>query len=493
MKFGKEQKISIEKVIQEKLTQAESMSDMIISKARGTISNMSQMAGMKGLIVNTQGRTIDFPITPSYKEGLSPIEYFITTHGARKGLTDTALNTAKAGYLTRRLVDVAQDMVIREHDCGTKEGFVVRKENIDGLERSIAINMYGRVLAADAVAADGSVVATKGTLVTADIARACEAHDVTEAVVFSPLTCATRHGLCAKCYGLDMARNNLVKFGEAVGVVAAQAIGEPGTQLTLRTFHAGGVTGLDITTGLPRVEEIFERRIPKNPAVVCEMDGEVVEIRTDGDKKIVVVLGNGASQGKDGDQQKEYIVGSRRMIVVKKGDMVRAGQLLTDGSAHIQEVFDFGGVELAQRYIINEINKVYDIHASPISPKHIEIIVRQMFSRRKIKNPGDTPFTTGEVLEYIELSEVNEKVKAQGGTPAKSEVVSMGITEVSLSTKSWLSSASFQHTTRTLINNAVHGEEDILRGLKENVILGNLIPAGTGLSPEFITEDLVQE
>ncbi|MCD8527795.1 MAG: DNA-directed RNA polymerase subunit beta' [Candidatus Pacebacteria bacterium] len=399
-------KISIEKVIQEKLTQAESMSDMIISKARGTISNMSQMAGMKGLIVNTQGRTIDFPITPSYKEGLSPIEYFITTHGARKGLTDTALNTAKAGYLTRRLVDVAQDMVIREHDCGTKEGFVVRKENIDGLERSIAINMYGRVLAADAVAADGSVVATKGTLVTADIARACEAHDVTEAVVFSPLTCATRHGLCAKCYGLDMARNNLVKFGEAVGVVAAQAIGEPGTQLTLRTFHAGGVTGLDITTGLPRVEEIFERRIPKNPAVVCEMDGEVVEIRTDGDKKIVVVLGNGASQGKDGDQQKEYIVGSRRMIVVKKGDMVRAGQLLTDGSAHIQEVFDFGGVELAQRYIINEINKVYDIHASPISPKHIEIIVRQMFSRRKIKNPGDTPFTTGEVLEYIELSEV---------------------------------------------------------------------------------------
>ena len=481
-------KIAIEKHIEEQLDTAESMSDMIRSKARGTISNMSQMAGMKGMIVNTQGRTIDFPITPSYKEGLSPIEYFITTHGSRKGLTDTALNTAKAGYLTRRLVDVAQDIVIREHDCGTKESIRVTPDSIDGLERPISLNLYGRTAAKDILAKDGTVLVTAGTLITSDLAHTCDAHEVSEAYVYSPLTCQAAHGICVKCYGLDMGRNNLVKFGESVGVVAAQAIGEPGTQLTLRTFHAGGVTGLDITTGLPRVEEIFERRNPKNPAIVAEMPGEVIEIRTDGDNKVIVVLGNGAD-GNDTEQQKEYTVSNRRVVTVKKGDTVEGGDLLTDGSASIQDVFDFGGLEKAERYIINEINKVYDVHASPISPKHVEIVVRQMFSRRKINNPGDTEFTTGEIVERVELDEVNERIKEAGKTPAKADIVSMGITEVSLSTKSWLSSASFQHTTRTLINNAVRGEEDELRGLKENVILGTLIPAGTGLSPDFITED----
>lgn len=481
-------KIAIEKHIEEQLDSAESMSDMIVSRARGTISNMSQMAGMKGMIVNTQGRTIDFPITPSYKEGLSPIEYFITTHGSRKGLTDTALNTAKAGYLTRRLVDVAQDIVIREHDCGTKESIRVTPDAIDGLERPISLNLYGRNAAKDILNKDGDVIVSAGTLITADMAKVCDEQEVAEAYVYSPLTCEAAHGICVKCYGLDMGRNNLVKFGESVGVVAAQAIGEPGTQLTLRTFHAGGVTGLDITTGLPRVEEIFERRNPKNPAIVAEEAGEVIEIRTDGDNKIIVILGNGAD-GKGEEQQKEYKVSVRRVVTVKKGDMVTGGDLLTDGSASIQEVFDFGGLEKAQSYIINEINKVYDVHASPISPKHVEIVVRQMFSRRKIKNPGDTEFTTGEIIERVELDEVNARLKEEGKTPAKADIISMGITEVSLSTKSWLSSASFQHTTRTLINNAVRGEEDELRGLKENVILGTLIPAGTGLSPDFITED----
>jgi len=482
-------KLEIESLIAETLPQSVSLSDMITSKARGNLGNATMMAGMKGVIVNTQGRAIDFPIVPSYKEGLSPIEYFITTHGSRKGLTDTALNTAKAGYLTRRLVDVSQDIVVREEDCGTKQSIVIREQTKEGVVKTVADGVFGRVLAKDLKDTDGNVIFKKGHLVTKDDAAVVAAADVKEAEVFSPLTCEARHGLCRKCYGMDLGRLGLVKLGEAVGIVAAQAIGEPGTQLTLRTFHAGGVTGLDITTGLPRVEELFERRSPKNPAVIAKRGGEVISVRKDGDseKKIIEVLSE--ADGKDKAETIEYAVDPRRVATVKKGDRVEGGDLLTDGSAVVQDIFKHGNLEKAQQYVIDEANKVYDLHGSPIAGKHLEIIVRQMFSRRRITDPGDTELTTGEVIEHLELQEQNDTVRENGGKEAKSEIVPMGISEVSLSTKSWLSSASFQHTTRTLINNAIKGEEDELRGLKENVIIGTLIPAGTGMDDEFVAFD----
>jgi len=479
-------KLQLEKLIDTHLAESESISDMVTSKARGSVAQLTQMAGMKGLIVNTKGQSIDFPIIPSFKEGLSPTEYFITTHGARKGLTDTALNTAKAGYLTRRLVDVAQDVVITEDDCGTKKGIVARAEDIDGLKRSLASNIRGRVALETVKDKQGNVLCEKGGWITKALSESIEKAGITEVKVRSLLTCETLHGVCQACYGEDLGRARMVKRGEAVGIIAAQAIGEPGTQLTLRTFHSGGVTGLDITTGLPRVEEIFERRKPKAQATVAESTGEVIEVRKDGEEVTVVILGEGATLGKKDSQTQEYVIPMNRMTIVEKGDMVEKGDVITDGSADITEVFEFGGQEKAQNYVINEINKVYELHGSPISPKHIEIIVRQMFSRRKISHPGDTQFTTGEIVEYIQLAEENKLLETSSGEPAKGKVLVMGITEVSLSTKSWLSSASFQHTTRTLVANAIRGEEDELRGLKENVIIGNLIPAGTGVSDDFI-------
>ena len=477
-------KVEVEKLIAETLPQSTSLNDMVTSKARGNLSNATMMAGMKGVIVNTKGQAIDFPIIPSYKEGLSPIEYFITTHGSRKGLTDIALNTAKAGYLTRRLVDVAQDVVIREDDCGTKEGFLITERTSEGLIKSMQDQILGRVLAADLKDASGTVLFKKGHLITKDDAAQVKALGVTEALVRSPLTCDSHGGICAKCYGLDLGRNQMVKRGEAVGVVAAQAIGEPGTQLTLRTFHAGGVTGRDITTGLPRVEELFERRSPTSPAVVAERDGEVITVRTDGDKKIIEVLSE--ADGTKKAQTIEYKVSPRRVVAVTKGDRVEAGDRLTDGSAIIQDVFKHGGLEKAQRYVIEEANKVYDLHGSSIAGKHLEVIIRQMFSRRRITSPGDSEFTTGEIVEMYEFDTVNRTLKERGNTLATAEIIVMGISDVSLTTKSWLSSASFQHTTRTLISNAIKGQQDELRGLKENVIIGTLIPAGTGENADFV-------
>ncbi|MBP6925822.1 MAG: DNA-directed RNA polymerase subunit beta' [Candidatus Pacebacteria bacterium] len=486
IEIWEEVKLEIEKMIGDNITVSESVHDMVTSKARGSVAQLTQMSGMKGLIVNTKGQSIDFPIIPSYKEGLSPVEYFITTHGARKGLTDSALNTAKAGYLTRRLVDVAQDIVVRDADCGTSKGIVATSQNVDGIQRPLYFFIFGRTSLETIKDAAGNVLCKKGDIISKKDARAIEAAGITEVKVRSLLTCETLHGVCQTCYGEDLGRAHPVKMGEAVGIVAAQAIGEPGTQLTLRSFHSGGVTGLDITTGLPRIEEIFERRKPKAQAFVAEASGEVTELRKEGEATIVVILGDGATAGKKDSQVQEYKVPSHYTVVVDKGARVEKGDLITDGSADINEIFEFGGLEKAQNYIISEINKVYELHGSPISPKHIEIIVRQMFSRRKIKNPGDTMFTTGETVEYIQFMEENNRTQEKGGQIAKSEVLVMGITEVSLSTKSWLSSASFQHTTRTLVANAVRGESDELRGLKENVILGNLIPAGTGINDDFI-------
>jgi DNA-directed RNA polymerase subunit beta' len=469
----------IEKKLPQTLAPNGPVMDMITSGARGSLKQVAMMAGMKGLIISPSGRTIDFPVIPSLKEGLSPLEYFITTHGSRKGLTDTALNTAKAGYLTRRLVDVAQDVVVMEEDCGEKEGITLSAENASGIEITLARNIRGRVLAKD-VEVNGKVLCKKGTLVSRDDAIMIEKSGVKQVQVFSPLTCKTLRGVCRKCYGLDLGRGRQVAIGETVGIVAAQAIGEPGTQLTMRTFHSGGAAGEDITMGLPRVEDIFERQTPKAQAVVSKIDGVVSDIkRGEKDDLVITVLGESGS-GKKEKKEVEHSVSFRRSPIVKIGQEVRAGDLLTDGYADIEELFKYGGKDRAQRYIISEINKIYETQGASISRKHLEIIVRQMFSRLRVKSAGDTHFSVGEIVEEAELCEENARVAARGGEEAKADHLVLGITEVALTKESWLSSASFQNTSRVLIEAAVQGKIDRLHGLKENVILGRLIPAGTG-------------
>lgn len=475
-------KSEIEKALASTVEKHSSVYDMITSGARGSMSNVTQMAGMKGLIQNTTGRTIDFPIIPSYKEGLSPIEYFITTHGSRKGLADTALNTARAGYLTRRLVDVAQDVIITEDDCGTKLSKRITKEVISGLEIPLSKTIRGRILAKDVTLSDDSVLFKKGHLISKDDAVLIEQKGVTEVFVRTPMTCKTAYGICRACYGLDLGRGHMIERGEAVGIVAAQAIGEPGTQLTLRTFHAGGVAGVDITAGLPRVEEIFECRTIKNPAIVNKYDGTVSEIKQEGVEKIITVLSNeGAKKG-----SVDYVVNPRRVPIVKVGQEVVAGELLTDGSANIEEVYEYGGREMAEDYIIREISKVYELQGASIARKHLEIIVRQMFSRRKIKDAGESSFSIGDIVEATELIEENARMRSMGLTEAKAELIILGITQTALYAKSWISAASFQNTNRVLITNAIKGGVDTLRGLKENVTVGRLIPAGTGFGERSI-------
>lgn len=471
-------KNEIEKLLPDTLEKHGSVYDMIISGARGSMSNVTQMAGMKGLIQNTTGRTIDFPIIPSFKEGLSPIEYFITTHGSRKGLADTALNTARAGYLTRRLVDVSQDVVITENDCGTKNSKRMTTEIVSGLEIPLSKSIRGRVLAKDITTEDGEVLFKRGHLLNKDDVAVVEEKGIKEAFVRTPMTCKTIYGICRQCYGLDLGRNRLVDRGEAVGIVAAQAIGEPGTQLTLRTFHAGGLAGVDITQGLPRVEEVFECRVVKNPAVVNRYSGTVAEIKDNAGEKSIVVLSD-----KDSDAKKdsvEYPVPPRRVPIVKVGQTVAKGELLTDGSANVDEVYEYGGREVAEDYIIREIIKVYELQGASIARKHLEIIVRQMFSRRKIKEAGDTSFSPGDTVEATELMEENARMREKGLKEAKGALIILGITQTALNAKSWISAASFQNTNRVLIMNAVKGGTDTLRGLKENVTVGRLIPAGTG-------------
>ncbi len=481
-------KNEVQDLIVSKLGNSESIEDMVLSGARGSASNMQQLAGMIGVIVNASGKAIDFPILHSFKEGLTPIEYFITTHGSRKGLTDTALKTASAGYLTRRLHDVAQDVVITNEDCGTNNFIIAKEENYDGIIKSLSQNITGRVLASSVKDLNGKTMFKKGHLLVKAEAEKIEDAGIKKVEVRTPLTCDNIHGICQKCYGLDLGRNEQVKIGEAVGTIASQSIGEPGTQLTLRTFHAGGVTGQDITTGLPRIEEIFENRANiKSPAVINMYDGEVSSIKTVEGQKIVEVLVNKEITLKTKKTKTvNYEIDKRRTIVVKKGDIVLKGQLLTDGSAIISDLFAIAGQKVAQDYVVSEVAKVYELNSAPVAKKHIEIITRLMFSRRRIISIGDSTFSTGDIVENYELVKENEKLKNDEKIEAKGEVIVNGISRVALSTRSWLSSASFQHTTRILVSAAASGAVDELRGLKENVIVGNLIPAGTGFRDDFI-------
>ena len=466
----------IEKMLPDKIEKHGPYYDMMMSGARGSLGSLTQMAGMIGNIVNPSGKVIEYPIIPSFKEGLSPIQYFISTHGSRKGLADSALKTAQAGYLTRRLVDVAQDIVVTEEDCGTKDAVTMTREDILGVEIPLSKNIRGRVVAEDIRDEKGETLYKRGFLITKEEAVKIESLGVKFVKVRSPLTCKTVHGVCQKCYGLDLARNKPVEKGEAVGIVAAQAIGEPGTQLTLRTFHLGGVAGSDITQGLPRIEEIFDRRPPKVPAVIAEEDGEVISIELNGKEKIIKVLGEAGSK----KAEIEYTVPARRAPIVKVGSKFKKGELITDGSADLSELYKYAGKEETEKYIIREIMKVYELQSAPISKKHIEIIVRQMFSRRIIRDSGDTDFSVGDKVELVELIEENERIVKIGGKEAKGDTDLLGITQVSITSKSFLSAASFQNTNKVLIDNAVRGGIDHLRGLKENVIVGRLIPAGTG-------------
>lgn len=471
----------IEKHILPSLDPLSSVYNMVVSGARGSIGNVTQMTGMRGLMNNTKGEVIEHPVLSSMKQGLTPIEYFTTTHGARKGLSDTALKTAHAGYLTRRLFDVAQDVVIAEHDCKTKGNVLIKKRRPSGIEADLAKLIAGRTLAADVEAGDATF--KKNTVLTPEEARAIADAGVEEVSVRTPMKCETKRGVCQLCYGVDLATQDMVDLGEAVGTVAAQAIGEPGTQLTMRTFHTGGTASIggDITHGLPRVEELFDKRPPKGAGVISQVDGEVMEIKNEDGKKIVVILPDVGSEGASKTRDKiEYEVPYRRVSLVKEGQKIKRGDPITDGSLDLEGLFSVAGVDRVQEYIIDEISKIYDLQGAPISHKHMEIIIKQMFSRGKVVDPGESQFVSGEMVNIAHADEVNAALVAEGKEPAKVKQMALGITEVSLNRKSFLSAASFQHTTRTLIQAALRGTVDELEGLKENVILGRLIPAGTG-------------
>ncbi|MFA6160013.1 MAG: DNA-directed RNA polymerase subunit beta' [Parcubacteria group bacterium] len=449
---------------------------MVYSKARGSESVVVQMCGMKGLMAGPTGETIELPIKSCFKEGLNVLEYFISTHGARKGMADTALRTATAGYLTRRLVDVAQDIIVREADCKDKGGAFIFKEDSDRIGQSFGSRVTGRVLTEDVIdPKTGEVIVEKDNLVTKEQGERIEKSGVAKVKIRTVVTCKTPRGVCQKCYGTDLGRGNIVEIGQAVGIVAAQAIGEPGTQLTMRTFHIGGIAGSDITQGLPRVEEIFEARPPKGEAIISEVNGKVLAIEKQ-DKNFVIKI-----EAEDKQKTiKEYQVPSNTTLKVSEGEMIGMGTQLSEGHIDLKKLYKTMGWEEVYRYIIREIQEVYAAQGEGINDKHIESIVRQMFSRVTVLASGDADFSVGDILEQDEFLEANAEIKKAGGEKAVGEKMLLGITKVALSTDSFLSAASFQETARVLINAASQGKEDKLRGLKENVIIGKLIPAGTG-------------
>lgn len=446
---------------------------MVYSKARGSESVVVQMTGMKGLMAGPTGETIELPVKSSFKEGFNVLEYFISTHGARKGMADTALRTATAGYLTRRLVDVSQDIIVRDEDCKDTEGTFLYREDSDPIGISFATRVEGRFLINTLKDSEGNTLAKKGTLVTKEESLAIEKSDLEKVKIRSLVTCKSRRGVCRKCYGVDLGRSELVQLGASVGVVAAQAIGEPGTQLTMRTFHVGGVAGSDITQGLPRVEEIFEARNPKTEAILTDVDGQVTKIVKDPKSVKITVK---TSEG----NEEEYTVPTSVSLKVKEGDLVGVGSILSEGHIDLKKLYEIMGREAVHRYIIREIEEIYASQGEGINDKHIEVIIRQMLSRIKIVDPGDTMLLPGDVVERDQFEEANEEMRNKSTGEATGESQVLGITKVALSTESFLSAASFMETTRVLVNASIAGKEDRLRGLKENVIIGRLIPAGTG-------------
>jgi len=478
-------KTEVEDLVEAALDPAGSVHDMVRSGARGSMGNLTQMAGMKGLIQNTAGETMEVPIVSSMTEGLNPIEYFMSTHGARKGLTDTALGTARAGYLTRRLFDVAQDSIITEMDCKTKRGIAIDRVSTSGIAINFADTIRGRTLSQEVTT--GTATFKKNHFLTADDAQQIDADEsITNVIVRSPMTCETRYGVCATCYGMDLTSQEPVDLGESIGTVAAQAIGEPGTQLTMRTFHAGGTAsvGGDITQGLPRVEEVFEKRSPKNSAIVSKTNGLVTEVKEEGREIVVIVTPEAGStvKGKKKDKDIEYTAHYPRQTLVKEGQEVKRGQLLTDGSADLDDLFEYAGRAAVQEYIIAETSKIYELQGASVSRKHLEVIVRQMFSFVKIAEQGDSEFSVGDVVENWAFSEMVSQLEAEGKIAPQAKDMVLGIKASALSRRSFLSAASFEQTTKILIDASLRGSVDTLRGLKENVILGRLIPAGTGFA-----------
>ena len=454
---------------------------MANSGARGSNSQIKQLAGMRGLMANPSGGIIELPIKSNFREGLSVLEYFISAHGARKGLTDTALRTADSGYLTRRLVDVSQEIIINEWDC-TPEGKEAPglwvKAFLDGNEviESLQDRIRGRWSVYEIRHPEtGEVIVPADSKITPDMAEAVEKAGIKEVFIRTVLTCRSEVGICAKCYGANMASGRSVRIGESVGIIAAQSIGEPGTQLTMRTFHTGGIAGDDITQGLPRVEELFEARKPKGLAIIAEFGGRVAV--TDTKKKREVVITNPET-----GETKDYLIPYGSRIKVYDGDIVEAGDEITEGSVNPHDILKIKGLRGVQDYLIQEVQRVYRLQGVEINDKHVEVIGRQMLKRVKIEENGDSDFLPGSLVDWLDFENTNERLEAEGKEPAKGSRVLLGITKASLATESFLSAASFQETTRVLTEAAIKGKVDPLIGLKENVILGKLIPAGTGMT-----------
>ena len=445
------------------------------SGARGNISQLRQVAGMRGLMASTTGKTVEIPIKSSFREGLDSLEYFISAHGARKGLSDTALRTADSGYLTRRLVDVSQDLIIREEDCGTHEGlevYAIKDGNqvIEGLQE----RLVGRFLLNDIKdPTTGEVLATADKLITEKVAKKIVESGIEKVTVRSPLNCKTKHGICAKCYGMSLATRELITIGEAVGTIAAQSIGEPGTQLTMRTIHSGGVAGVaDITQGLPRVEELFEARKPKGLAIISEIEG-TVKVSEEKKKKEVTVVSS--------DNAKTYSIPFGSKLCVADGDHIEVGDPITEGSINPNEILVIKGPEGVHEYLVQEIQKVYRNQGVDINDKHIEVIARQMLKKVRVEDNGDSQLLPGSLVDINDLENINAELEKEGKKKATGKRILLGITKAALATDSFLSAASFQETTKVLTEAAIKGKTDDLIGLKENVIIGKLIPAGTGM------------
>ncbi|MDD5794237.1 MAG: DNA-directed RNA polymerase subunit beta', partial [Clostridiales bacterium] len=448
---------------------------MADSGARGSKSQIKQLAGMRGLMASPSGKILELPIRASFKEGLDVLEYFISTHGARKGNADTALKTADSGYLTRRLVDVSQDVIVREEDCGTKEGMYVSeiKEGNEVVEE-LKERLTGRYLAEDICDPNtGDLILANDSYVDAAMAEKIQNTGIKKVKIRSVFTCDCKTGVCSKCYGMNMATAKKIDIGEAVGIIAAQSIGEPGTQLTMRTFHTGGVVGADITQGLPRVEELFEARKPKGLAIVSEVTG-TVKIEETKKKRTVHVV------GADGEE-KSYDIPFGSRLKVTDGEEIEAGDEVTEGSVNPHDIMNIKGIDGARRYLLSEVQKVYRLQGVDINDKHLEVVVRQMTRKVKVTSSGDTELLPGTMIDIFDFREANEKVREFGGVEAQGEQVLLGITKAALATDSFLSAASFQETTRVLTEAAIKGKVDPLLGLKENVIIGKLIPAGTGM------------